>query len=124
MSIVYNSGNGTTPLNSQGVYLYTLGYDANITPKFFANVNAGFAWVAKTNALKAVRVGSTQNSSNFQGSEINIETGYKMYDNLTAKVQAAYVVLGDYYASTLNTGNGAKTPENPYTARVQLTYTF
>jgi hypothetical protein len=61
------------------------------------------------------------------GAELNLETGYKVYDNLTAKVQLAYVMLGGYYkhhsvdasATGLN-----KTPEDPYTARVGLSYAF
>ncbi|GFE59839.1 hypothetical protein [Geobacter sp. AOG2] len=125
-SIAYNTGNGTNPLDMQGLYLYTLGYDATITPKLYANANLGFAWTAKTNGLKPTdkRTG-LRNSSNYMGSEINLETGYKMYDNLTAYVQAAYVVLGGYYKNSLTKGNGSATdPENPYTARVGLTYAF
>jgi hypothetical protein len=123
-AIVYNSGNGTTPMNSQGLYLYTLGYDATITPKLYTNVNAGFAWAAHTNALKPIDVRThAQNASNFMGTELNIETGYKMYDNLTARVQAAYVILGGYYANAISY-NGAHDPENPYTARIILSYAF
>jgi hypothetical protein len=124
--IVYSSGNGTTPLNEQGLYLYTLGYDATITPKLYTNVNAGFAWVAHNNALKPTD-GATkaQNASNFIGTELNIETGYKMYDNLTARVQAAYVILGGYYANSVKNGAGTATdPENPYSARIILSYAF
>ncbi len=61
------------------------------------------------------------NGTNFLGTEINIETGYKLYDNLTAKIQAAYVILGGYYAGTAANG---KDPEDPYTARVMLSYVF
>jgi hypothetical protein len=46
-----------------------------------------------------------QNGTNYMGTEINIETGYKLYDNLTAKVQAAYVVLGGYYKNSLLKGD-------------------
>jgi len=126
-SLVYQSGNGTNPLNSQGLYLYSLGYDANITPKFYTNANMGMAWTAKDNYLKPVdRKTGLRNSTNFMGTEINVETGYKMYDNLTASLQAAYVILGGYYegSSSAGTTAAAKTPENPYTVRTVLTYAF
>lgn len=131
-SIVYNTGNGTNPLNMQGVYLFTLGYDATITPKLYTNVNLGAAWVAKNNGLKptdkslAAAVVDKRNACNYMGSEINFETGYKMYDNLTAYVQAAYVVLGGYYKNSVLKGDGktAADPENPYTARLGLSYAF
>ncbi|QEM69594.1 hypothetical protein FO488_16505 [Geobacter sp. FeAm09] len=123
-SLVYNSGNGTSPINGQGLYLYTLGYDATITPKAFASANVGLGWAAHTNSLKPTDkslTGSPKNASNFMGTEINVETGYKMYDNLTAKIQAAYLVLGGYYAKS---ATGGKDPENPYTGRVVLSYAF
>lgn len=125
-ALVYNPGNGSSPTNMQGLYLYTLGYDAVVTPKCYANANVGFAWAAHTNNLKPTdKVTDKQNASNFMGTEINIETGYKMYDNLTAKVQAAYVILGGYYKNSVTNGAGsAADPENPYTARLILSYAF
>lgn len=120
MSLVYTTNN-----NDQGVILGTVGYDANITPKLFTNTNVGFAWVSKDNTSKPVDVRTgRRGGSNFIGTEINLETGYKMYDNLTASVQAAYVILGGYYTDTVLTAAGAKDPENPYTARVVLSYAF
>lgn len=132
---------------NQGVILATLGYDAKITPKLYANANVGVAWAAKNNAgtfsdtsasstsgtsgtitttrtviaNRPVNGSGAANGTNFLGTEINIETGYKMYDNLTAKIQAAYVILGGYYAGTAANG---KDPEDPYTARVMLSYVF
>ena len=121
-AIVYDTNN-----KSQGVFLYSLGYDATITPKLYANGNVGFAWVAKQNKNKPVDPATRhQNLTNFQGAEINLETGYKMYDNLTASIQAAYVILGGYYANsaTNSVAVSTKDPENPYTARVVLSYAF
>jgi len=130
-AMIYNTSNGTTPINGQGMYLYTLGYDANITPKFYTNANVGCAWVAHTNSLKPTdksiggATSTAQNASNYMGTEVNIETGYKMYDNLTAKLQAAYVILGGMYKNSVQKGNLTATdPENPYTARIVLSYAF
>ncbi|KAA0891724.1 histidine kinase [Oryzomonas rubra] len=125
--IAYNTGNGTTPVNAQGMYLYTLGYDINVTPKAFVNTNLGLLWAAHTNSLKPYdKKTGLANATNFQGTEINVEAGYKMYDNLTAKIQAAYVVLGGYYngSSTIGTAAAPHDPDNPYTARVVLSYAF
>jgi len=130
-AVIYNTSNGTNPINAQGMYLYTIGYDANITPKLYTNLNAGAAWAAHTNVLKPTdkTLGNNkQNATNYMGTEVNIETGYKMYDNLTARFQAAYVILGGYYKNSLNVGTVAapivKDPENPYTARLILSYAF
>jgi len=106
---------GTTDNQGKGLFLYSLGYDANITPKFFTNANVGFAWAAKNG------IATTNNATNFMGTEINVETGYKLYDNLTTSVQAAYVVLGGAYKGV---AAAAKDPENPYTGRLVLTYAF
>ena len=46
-AIAYNTGNGTSPPTMQGMYLYTLGYDATITPKVYLNTNLGFLWATK-----------------------------------------------------------------------------
>jgi hypothetical protein len=125
--IIYNTSNGTNPIDAQGMYLYTVGYDATITPKLYTNLNAGVAWAAHTNISKPFdRATGAQNATNYMGTEVNIETGYKMYDNLTARLQAAYVILGGYYKGSANyTGiTSAKDPENPYTARLILSYAF
>jgi hypothetical protein len=137
-AIAYNAGFGTTPMNMQGLYLYTFGYDAQITPKLYANMNVGFAWAARTNELKpfdqsgnagAAYVSGASanrgpNGSTFVGTEINLETGYKMYDNLTASLQAAYVVLGGYYNKALLVNGRAQDPDDPYTVRTVLSYAF
>ena len=126
VALVYNTGNGTNPANMQGLWLATMGYDANITPKFYTNANVGAAWVARSNGLKPVdKATSKQNASNFMGTEVNLEAGYKMYDNLTASLQAAYVILGGYYTGAANlTGATVKDPENPYTVRTSLIFNF
>jgi len=126
-AIVYNTGNGSNPLQMQGLYLYTLGYDAKIGAKTYVNANAGAAWTAKTNGLKPVDAKTgRRNGTNYMGTEINVEAGYKMYDNLTASLQAAYVILGGYYkgSSTVGSATDSKDPENPYTVRTSLIFNF
>lgn len=125
--IIYNTGNGTNPTNMQGVYLASLGYDANLSPKMYLNTNVGAAWAAHTNALKPVdRATGGRNATNYMGTEVNVEAGYKMYDNLTASLQAAYVILGGYYegSSSIGTATATKDPENPYTVRTSLIFNF
>jgi hypothetical protein len=41
-----------------------------------------------------------------------------VYDNLTASVSAAYMFLGDFYK--VSSGK----PDDPYTTRLMLNYTF
>ena len=109
-TIVNTMGN-----NGRGVTLLTAGYDATITPKTFATANVGVALTTEN------KIGD-QNGSHYQGTEVNTEVGYKLYDNLTASVQAAYVFLGSYYDNTAD--NKTKDPVNPYSARINLTYAF
>lgn len=122
LSLVYNTGNGTNPVNMQGLYLVSAGYDMKFSPKLYLNANVGAAWTAHTNSLKPTdHKNGGLNSTNYMGTEVNIETGYKMYDNLTASFQAGYVILGGYYKNSLSSG---KTPEDPYTMRTSLIYNF
>jgi hypothetical protein len=111
----YHIVQGTGNLD-QGVILLTAGYDATITPKWYANGNLGAAWVSRTNEDTR----ATTKGCNFLGTEINVETGYKLYDNLTASVQAAYVFLGGYYTDSIN----GKDPKDPFTTRLALNYAF
>lgn len=101
-SIVQNLNN-----NNEGFIGGFVGYDANITPKFFTNVNAGFAAAA-----------NTDNDDSYLGTEVNAEVGYKLFDNMTASVQGAYFFLGDYFDDL---GNDL---DDPYQARVMLNYAF
>jgi hypothetical protein len=121
----------TSNNRDQGVVLITAGYDANLTPKLYANANVGMGWtannrLANNNDLTDLDAKRTSvRGSKYLGAEINVETGYKMYDNLTASVQAAYVILGGYYNNQNQVVGHANTdPDNPYTARVVLSYAF
>jgi len=116
---------GSFSNNYRGSILYTLGYDATITPKLYANTNVGMLWVAKSAKAPTNAVSGTPNGGDMLGTEINLEAGYKVYDNLTAKIQLAYVILGGAYTNTVLDAAGApKTPEDPYTARIGLSYAF
>lgn len=102
---------------SQGIIGGFVGYDSTLTDKIFLNVNAGFMAVAKDNGRRPAGAG---NSSNYLGTELNFEAGYKLYSNLTASLQGAYVLVGDYYKGTA----AGSDPDDPFTTRVQLNYTF
>lgn len=104
--------------NVTNIALATVGYDANLTNKLFLNTNLGFAWTPASD-----KEGTTKNSGDFMGAELNVETGYKVYDSLTLKAQAAYMMQGAVYKDTaLN--QPTKNPENPYTVRLLASYAF
>ncbi|GFO56200.1 histidine kinase [Geomonas sp. Red276] len=129
-SIMYTTGN-----RDQGIIGAFAGYDATITPKVYASANVGIGFTAEdrthnnndkgdADAIKPKNLKTGQfNSSNFLGTEINVEGGYKLYDNLTASVQAAYVILGDYYKGT-SVSTAGDDPANPYSVRFVVSYVF
>jgi hypothetical protein len=106
--------------------LLTAGYDANLTDKVFLNGNVGFAWVPAS-GKDGVILGTTRtNASDFMGTEINLETGYKVNSNLNLTAEAAYMILGGLYKDTGKSANGitAADPENPYTMRLLAKFKF
>lgn len=123
----YNiTGDRAVVYNISNVFGGFIGYDANITSKAFASVNAGFLAADKKNddfGNERVTAAGGHDSS-YLGTEINAEVGYKLYDNLTASLQGAYVVLGDYYKDTVGTAGNPDDPRDPYLARVMLNYAF
>lgn len=109
--------------NVTNIALLTAGYDAKLTDKLYANGNIGFAWVpASTNTT----LNPNKNGGDFMGTEINLETGYKLYTNLTLRAQAAYMMLGGYYKNATNYDYNVAgvNPENPYTARLFASFAF
>jgi hypothetical protein len=102
--------------NGRGIVTAFAGYDLPIG-KFFMNSNVGIGAVERDNG-NANNGGVGAGPSNVLGTEINTEIGYKLYDNMTASVQAAYLFLGDFYKVS------GSTPDNPYTTKVMLNYTF
>jgi hypothetical protein len=117
----------TTNNKNQGLTGFFVGYDATITPKLLASANLGVALTSEKNSARPINKHTGGlNSDKLLGTEINAEIGYKVYDNLTASVQAAYVFLGDYYKGTATNSSPAssKDPMDPYTTRLVLSYVF
>lgn len=106
-AIVQNLNN-----NRQGIYGGFVGYDLAID-KFFVFSNVGAAAISRD-------TNGANRGGDFLGTEVNTEVGYKLFDNMTTSVQAGYMFLGNYY-KPVTTGSW---PENPYTAKVQVNYTF
>lgn len=105
--------------NVTNIALLTAGYDANLTDKLFLNGNVGFGWTPASGKEGAAAL---KNSSDFMGTEINLETGYKVNPNLVLKATAAYFILGGLYDKADTTGT--KDPENPYSARLHAQFKF
>uniref|UniRef100_A0A831XMK5 Outer membrane channel n=1 Tax=Geobacter metallireducens TaxID=28232 RepID=A0A831XMK5_GEOME len=116
-AVVYTSNN-----QDQGVIAGFLGYDLPVTSKLSTSFNAGFAAVAKENGNKPVNpVTGQANKSNYIGTELNASVDYKLFDNMTASVRGAYVILGDYFDGV---AAGGQDPRDPYMGSVILNYAF
>ena len=102
--------------NAQGLIGGFLGYDLTID-KFFVYSNLGFGAVAEDNNFGG------GHQSNYLGTEVNTEIGYKLKPNLTVSFVGAYMVLGDYFKGHAVDVAGAD-PENPYTTRVMVSLAF
>ena len=102
--------------NVTNIAVASLGYDAKLSDKLYLNGNLGFGWTPASGEV-------AKNSSDFMGTEMNLETGYKVYSNLTLKAQAAYMILGGLYKDTA-TNDATKNPENPYTMRLLAAFAF
>lgn len=138
MLIARNTYNSPTMTNTYvrnnvtNIALLTMGYDAQLTEKFNLNTNVGFGWAPSSYDAPADRkISSTAyNSSDFMGTEINLEAGYQLYKNLKLMAQGGYMILGGYYKNSTNkagttaSATTAVDPENPYTMRLQARYSF
>ncbi|GFE56784.1 hypothetical protein [Geobacter sp. AOG1] len=109
-AVVYTSNN-----LDRGVIAGFVGYDMPFTSKLSGSANAGFAAVAKDTGFAGHR------KSNYLGTELNAQADYKLYDNLTATLRGAYVILGDYYEGVAANGQD---PQNPYMASFMMNYSF
>jgi hypothetical protein len=101
-AIVYDVNN-----RNQGVIFGSLGYDYPLTSTINGSVNAGFAAVDEKN--------EGDHDSSYLGTEFNGELIYSYNENLKLTARAAYVVLGDYYASN---------NDDPYDVKLMVKYSF
>lgn len=99
-ALVSTSNNG-----NHGVTLLAAGYDTKFSDKLSASANLGYAMYSEKDAVADASIGT----------EINAQIDYKMYTNLSASFQAAYVILGD---------GASKTADDPYLTALMLSYTF
>jgi hypothetical protein len=109
----------------QGVIGGFLGYDLDID-KTFIKGNLGMAAAARENqTFKPKNQKTGTFNSNYIGTEINAEAGYKISENLTASLVGGYVILGDYWKYTAKMADGTiKTPDNPWKTQVVLRLVF
>jgi hypothetical protein len=103
-AIVYDANN-----SNQGVIMGSIGYDHPCTEKITSSVNAGFAAVAKRNAVRAPNA-----KSDYLGTELNVESNYKLTPNVTIGVRGGYVFLGDYFKGF----DSGRNPDNPYDMKI------
>jgi len=86
--------------------------------KLFGSANIGYAMADKKGAA----------SSDSMGTEVNATIGYKLYDNLTASFNAAYLFIGDGYTkagvAAARLPGGVADADNPYMTNIQLNYVF
>jgi len=104
-ALVYDSNNF-----NQGLIMGSAGFDYAFTDKLAASVNAGFAAVSHNNGSVAT------GTSDYLGSEFNLEANYKLTPNVTLGVRGGYVFLGDYFKG-LNA-------DDPYDMKILARYSF
>ncbi|GFO61410.1 histidine kinase [Geomonas silvestris] len=97
---------------NQGVILGTIGYDHACTDKITSSINAGFAAIAKDVGVAT----APRHNSNYIGTELNLESNYKLNANTTLGIRGGYVFLGDYFRG-LNA-------DNPYDMKIIASYAF
>ncbi len=114
-SIMGATGNDLTN-GGRGLLFVQAGYEGTVD-KMFYNANVGYARVPNAQNAKEESIGT----------ELNAQVGYKLYDNLSASLAGAYVMLGKAYNSTTAADRfapGASDASNPWLANVQLSYSF
>lgn len=107
--------NNDMTIGGRGSYGVFAGYEGTAN-KLFYNANIGYMAAAEKRDGEKSSIGT----------EINAQVGYKIYDNLSASVAAAYAFLGDGLTSTGNRidGFGAANADDPYLFNMQLSYLF
>ena len=107
-------GNDMT-IGGRGMWGVFAGYEGKVD-KLFYNANAGYAETA--HAVDAQEEKSL-------GTEVNMQIGYNIFDNLQVSVAGAYLILGDALGgNATQTLSGTVDADNPWMGNVQLSYTF
>jgi len=105
---------------NHGVMAGFLGADFKVNDKFNASANLGFAFNSEKQQLTA----TTEEKDDYLGTELNLNLNYKLYPNLTATLQGAYLMLGDYYDDKVVTAGGLEDPKDPWLTGLMMNYTF
>ena len=111
----------TTNNGNHGLTLLTVGYDYKFNDKLAASANLGYALASEKKISNTVSA-----NSDAIGTELNVQVDYKLFSNLTASLQLAYVWLGDGMnksTGVLLTG-GKANADDPYLTGLMLNYTF
>lgn len=103
-------------VGGRGMWGVFAGYEGKVD-KLFYNANAGYAETAHAR---------TTAEKKSLGTEVNMQIGYNIFDNLQASVAGAYLILGDALGGSAGQTVSAATADadNPWMANVQLSYTF
>jgi hypothetical protein len=117
----------TSNNNNRGVTLFAAGYDATLSDKLSASANIGYGLASEKRGANSTSIGT----------ELNASVNYKLFSNLTATLQGAYVILGDGMnkdvapratdAAGKNSNlldGGARKADDPYLAEIMFNYTF
>lgn len=100
---------------NEGVIMGTVGYDYTFTDKCSGSANIGFAAIADDAAGAAATRNIARGSDDYLGTEINAEGYYKLSANVTLGARAGYLMLGDYFAGSV---------DDPYTVKLIAKYNF
>ena len=126
---IWNNGNSLASAVPGGVtsakyncVIYSAFAGFNPTPKLNLEANLIYATVDKKN-----QSATTAALSDKLGTEVDLKATYKIYDNLTYMLGAAYLWTGDYYRNFGATGTFSTTTrevDNDYMLMNQLTLSF
>lgn len=107
--------NNDLTYGGRGSYGLFAGYEGKVD-KLFYNANIGYMATAE----------ERNNEDGSIGTEINCQVGYKLFDNLSVSVAAAYAVLGDGMTNDLAAERvgGAADADDPWMLNTQLSYAF
>jgi len=118
------NANGPTSVKLNHI-LYSVYGGFNPTPKLNVEANLIYATVdKKALSRNAVTGVVTEADSNKLGTELDIKATYKIYDNLSYMIGAAYLWAGDYWKGYTAPGTAERPMDNNYLLMNQLTLSF